>query len=294
LSTISAGNSQGFSGFALVETGCSAHFHSMNTTLPFEPQLRLAVYIGVLAAMMLWEALAPARPRSNPRGFRWFGNLGIAFVGTMFARLAVPLVPVGAALLAAEHGWGLFHMIPSPAWLAGLVSFVALDIAIYLQHRLMHAVPLLWRLHRMHHADLDLDATTGVRFHPIEFLFSLVLKLAVVIALGAPALAVMLFEVFLNAFAMFNHANIALSEDTDARVRLVLVTPAMHSVHHSTVRAEADTNFGFSVSWWDYLFGTYRARPGDALQIGLTIFREPGASRLDRLLVQPFRKPVDR
>jgi sterol desaturase/sphingolipid hydroxylase (fatty acid hydroxylase superfamily) len=268
----------------------------MSTTLSHEPQLRLAAYIGVLAAMMLWETLAPARARISSRGIRWFGNLGVAFVSTIIVRFAVPLVPVGAALLAREHGWGLFHLIPSPGWLAGLVAIVVLDIAIYFQHRVMHAWPLLWRLHRMHHADLDVDATTALRFHPIEILLSLALKVAVVIALGAPAMAVMLFEIALNACAMFNHANVALSEATDAAVRAVLVTPAMHRVHHSIVRAETDSNFGFSVPWWDRLFGTYRARAaaGDAMQIGLTIFREPAASRLDRLLLQPFRRPLDR
>jgi sterol desaturase/sphingolipid hydroxylase (fatty acid hydroxylase superfamily) len=267
----------------------------MNTAVPFEPQLRLAASIGVLAAMMLWEALAPARDRASPRSIRWIGNLGIALVSTVLVRVAVPLVPVGAALLAADRGWGLFHALPAPGWIAGLVSFILLDLAIYLQHRVMHALPLLWRLHRMHHADLDVDASTGLRFHPIEILLSILLKIAVVIALGAPALAVMAFEIALNALAMFNHANITLGA-ADTTVRWVLVTPDMHRVHHSIVRAETDSNFGFSVPWWDRLFGTYRARAaaGEGFQIGLPILRAPAASRLDRLLLQPFRAPTDR
>jgi sterol desaturase/sphingolipid hydroxylase (fatty acid hydroxylase superfamily) len=266
------------------------------TALPHEPQIRLAAYITVLAAMLLWEALAPDRTRVSPRGIRWSGNLGIAVVSTLLVRFAVPLVPVAAALRADGRGWGLFHIVAVPHWLAGLIAFIVLDIAIYLQHRVMHAVPLLWRLHRMHHADLDVDATTGLRFHPIEILLSLALKIAVVIALGAPALAVMLFEITLNACAIFNHANIRLPRAVDAAVRLLLVTPAMHRVHHSIVRTETDSNFGFSVPWWDWLFGTYRARAaaGDHMQIGLSLFREPGASRLDRLLLQPFRHMADR
>jgi sterol desaturase/sphingolipid hydroxylase (fatty acid hydroxylase superfamily) len=172
-----------------------------------------------------------------------------------------------------------------------LLAVVVLDMAIYFQHRLFHAVPVLWRLHRMHHADLDLDVTTGARFHPLEILLSMAIKVAVVIALGAPAVAVVLFEILLNASSMFNHANLRLPLAVDGALRWLIVTPDVHRVHHSVIRAETDSNFGFSLSWWDRLFGTWRAQPEkghDGMTIGLPVFRNPEQLRLDRMLVQPF------
>ena len=195
------------------------------------------------------------------------------------------------AALAQERGWGLFNNLELPAALAIVVSAIALDLLIYLQHVMFHAVPALWRLHRMHHADLDIDVTTGARFHPIEIVLSMLIKLAAVAVLGAPAVAVVIFEVLLNATAMFNHANLRLPEGVDRFLRLVVVTPDMHRVHHSIVPAETNSNFGFNLPWWDRLLGTYRAQPAaghEAMTIGIEQFRTPKDLRLDRLLVQPF------
>jgi sterol desaturase/sphingolipid hydroxylase (fatty acid hydroxylase superfamily) len=195
-------------------------------------------------------------------------------------------------MLAESRGWGLFHLLDTPLWLSLVVSVAALDFAIYLQHRLFHAVPLLWRLHRMHHADLEIDVTTGARFHPIEILLSMIIKLGVVIALGAPAAAVLMFEVLLNATSMFNHGNVRLPLAADRLLRWVVVTPDMHRVHHSILPRETNSNFGFNLPWWDRLLGTYRPQPEaghDGMTIGLDIFRDVRELRLDRLLLQPFR-----
>jgi sterol desaturase/sphingolipid hydroxylase (fatty acid hydroxylase superfamily) len=196
-------------------------------------------------------------------------------------------------LLASERGWGLLHVLDVPGWLAGILGFVLLDLIIYAQHVVFHYVPVLWRLHRMHHADLELDLTTGVRFHPVEILLSMLIKIAAVVALGIPALAVVAFEVVLNATSMFNHSNIAIPERVDRIVRWLLVTPDMHQVHHSIETRETNSNFGFNLPWWDRLFGTYRQAPAagkDGFIIGIPVFRDPGELRLDRLLTQPFRR----
>ncbi|MCL7942250.1 sterol desaturase family protein [Halomonas sp. ATCH28] len=215
-------------------------------------------------------------------------------IDTLAARLFFPLAAVGAALVAAEQGWGLFNLVSVPKGLAVVVSVVMLDVAIYFQHRLFHAVPWLWRLHRMHHADLEFDVTTGLRFHPLEILISMGIKLAVVTLLGTPALAVLIFEVLLNATSMFNHGNVRLPARVDRWLRLAVVTPDMHRVHHSIVRQETDSNFGFNLPWWDRLFGTYRDQPAAGhlgMTIGIEAFREAHDLRLDRMLLQPFVNP---
>lgn len=265
----------------------------MDTTLlGFEPRLRLATFIGVLAVMVLWETLAPYRLRQQPRFMRWSGNLGILVLGTVLVRLLIPFAPVGAAALAATRGWGLFNILQVPAWTAFAISFLALDLVIYAQHRVMHRLPLLWRLHRMHHTDLELDATTGLRFHPFEITFSLALKIAAILALGAPPVAVMVFEIVLNASSLFNHGNVRMPANLEAALRLMIVTPLMHRVHHSAAPMETDSNFGFNFSWWDRLFASYRAAPAagyEHMTIGLAAFRDPTDNRLDRLLAQPFK-----
>jgi sterol desaturase/sphingolipid hydroxylase (fatty acid hydroxylase superfamily) len=258
-----------------------------------ESAIRLSAFIGVFVVMALWELAAPRRPLSLARGLRWYANIGIVAVNTVIARIVMPVLPIGMAAIAAEHGWGLFNMVAVPYWLAVVVSFVLLDLVIYGQHVLVHKVPLLWRLHRMHHADLDFDVTTGARFHPLEILFSFVIKIAVVAVLGAPALAVLIFEVVLNATSMFNHGNVRLPTAIDRVLRLFVVTPDMHRVHHSIKRYETDSNYGFNLPWWDRLFGTYRAQPEDGhtgMTIGLPFFREPREEHLHRLLLQPFRR----
>lgn len=262
-----------------------------------EIAVRVASYAVVFAGMAAWEWLAPRRKLLVGRKPRWANNLGVLAVDIVAVRLLVPTAAVGVALIAAQHGWGLLPLFGPPLWAAGIVGFVLLDLIIYLQHRVFHAVPVLWRLHRMHHADLDIDVTTGVRFHPFEIVLSALIKIAAVLALGVPALSVLLFEVVLNATSMFNHGNVRLPPRLEALARLIVVTPQMHEVHHSALRAETDSNFGFNLPWWDRLFGTYRAQPaagGQGVQIGLPDFRDPGELRLVRLLTQPFRRDHSR
>ncbi|NBN65790.1 sterol desaturase family protein [Pannonibacter tanglangensis] len=263
--------------------------------LEHEQTLRLGAFLGVLVLMAGWELAAPARRLEVPRLLRWSNNLALVVVDTLLVRLAFPVLAVGLALKAEAGGWGLFHALEIPVWLAVVLGVILLDLVIYLQHVLFHFVPGLWRLHRVHHADLDIDVTTGLRFHPVEILLSMGLKLAAVAALGAPALAVLLFEVLLNACAMFNHSNIRLPASVDRVLRLVLVTPDMHRVHHSVIPRETNSNFGFSLSWWDRLLGTYIAQPAEGhegMRIGVPQFRTRRDLWLDRMLWQPLRGPA--
>lgn len=265
------------------------------TIFAAEPQLRLGVFLGVLAIMALWELLAPRRRRDIPRVIRWSNNLALVVIDTIVLRLTFPILAVGLAIMAQERGWGLFNIFETPAWFAILVSVIVLDFAIYLQHVMFHAVPALWRLHRMHHADLDFDVTTGLRFHPIEIVLSMGIKVALVLVLGPPAVAVLIFEVLLNATAMFNHSNIRLPLIVDRFLRLIVVTPDMHRVHHSILPEETNSNFGFNLPWWDRLLGTYRAQPAaghEAMTIGIEQFRTPRDQWLDRMLVQPVKGPA--
>ena len=265
------------------------------TIFAAEPQLRLGVFLGVLAIMALWELLAPRRRRDIPRVIRWSNNLALVVIDTIVLRLTFPILAVGLAIMAQERGWGLFNIVEVPAWVAVLASVILLDLVIYLQHVMFHAVPALWRLHRMHHADLDFDVTTGLRFHPIEIVLSMGIKLAMVLVLGPPAVAVLIFEVLLNATAMFNHSNVRLPLGVDRVLRLVMVTPDMHRVHHSILPQETNSNFGFNLPWWDRLLGTYKAQPAaghDAMTIGIEQFRTPRDQWLDRMLVQPVKGPA--
>lgn len=265
------------------------------TLLANEPIIRLSLFLGILLAMALWEVAAPRRRREIPRLLRWTNNLGVVVVDTLLVRLTFPIVAVGLALLAEERGWGLFNVFAVPGWIAVIVAILALDLAIYLQHVMFHAVPALWRLHRMHHADLEFDVTTGLRFHPVEILLSMGIKLAVVAALGPPAVAVLIFEVLLNGTAMFNHSNIRIPQAIDRVLRWFVVTPDMHRVHHSIYPSETNSNFGFNVPWWDRLLGTYRAQPRDgheAMTIGIEQFRTRRDLWLDRMLLQPVKGPA--
>ena len=254
--------------------------------------IRVGAALSIFAALALWEVLAPRRDMLIGRGRRWPSNLGILVLDALLVRLLIPTAAVGMAVIATQRGWGLLNITPWPAWLEGLFGFLVLDLAIYAQHVAFHKVPLLWRLHRMHHADLDIDVSTGVRFHPIEIVLSMLIKIAVVILIGVPAVAVIAFEVVLNATSMFNHSNAAMPTWLDRIVRVLVVTPDMHRVHHSVLRHETDSNFGFNLPWWDRLFGTYRPQPQaghERMTIGLPIFRHPQELRLDRLITQPFR-----
>ncbi len=263
-----------------------------DTILANATALRLGIFFGVLALMMGLEAAFPRRARSHSRKARWPSNLGIVVLNSLLARALFPVAAVGIAAMGEANGSGLFNTIGWPLWLAIIVSVILLDFAIYLQHVLFHAVPTLWRLHRMHHADTDIDVTNGARFHPIEIVLSMGIKMAIVAALGAPAIAVLMFEVLLNATAMFNHANLKLPAKLDVALRLFVVTPDMHRVHHSVEPHETNSNFGFNLPWWDYLMGTYTAQPEaphQAMTIGLPTFRNPRELRLDKMLTQPFR-----
>lgn len=256
-----------------------------------ESALRLTVFLVMLGAMASWELASPRRRVEIPRLIRWTNNLALVVLDTAILRIAFPVLAVGVAVIAADRGWGLLNMIEAPSGVALIVSFLLLDLAIYAQHVVFHHVPWLWRLHRMHHADLEFDTTTGIRFHPIEILLSMLIKMAVVVALGAPPVAVLVFEVVLNATSLFNHGNVRLSPRLDAIIRRVLVTPDMHRVHHSAIPRETNSNFGFNLPWWDWIFGTYIAQPGkghEGMEIGIETFRTRRDLWLDRMLVQPF------
>ena len=256
-----------------------------------EDGIRLIVFLAVLGGMMAWEVAAPWRRAEVPRLLRWGNNLALVVIDAAVVRLVFPVTAVAAAAWAEAAGWGVLALLGLPLWGQAVLAFVLLDLAIWAQHRLFHAVPWLWRLHRVHHADPEIDATTGVRFHPAEIVLSMAIKLAVVVALGAPAVAVLVFEVVLNATALFSHSNIALSPAWQRRLSWIMVTPQMHRIHHSERRAETDSNFGFNLPWWDWLFGTYRAEAaaGDAgLRIGIGRFGAAADQRIDRLLVQPL------
>ena len=256
-----------------------------------EPIIRLACFLGVLVSMAMWEFVAPRRRLSISKGLRWFSNIGLTVVNTLAVRIAFALGAVGIALVAEQRQWGLFNNISLPAWLAIILSVLALDLAIYLQHVMFHAVPLFWRLHMVHHADLDFDVTTGLRFHTIEILLSMGIKAAAIILLGAPPAAVLIFEVLLNATTMFNHSNIWMPAGLDRALRLVVVTPDMHRVHHSVIPGETNSNFGFNLPWWDFLLGTYRSQPSqghEGMEIGLRQFRERDVEWLPWMLLLPF------
>ena len=257
----------------------------------YEPYVRLSAFLGIFVLVVLWELAAPRRPLRVSKAVRWTGNIGIVIFDTVILRLVLPAAAVGISVAAGALGWGLFNALDWPLWIEIVLAVVVLDLAIYLQHAMFHAVPGLWRLHMVHHADLDFDLTTGVRFHPLEILLSMVIKMAVVGALGAAPLAVILFEILLSATSIFNHGNIVLPPTLDRLLRLIVVTPDTHRVHHSVIAYETNCNFGFNLPWWDRLFGTCRAQPvagHENMTIGLEQFREPRLQWLWHMLVLPF------
>ena len=260
-----------------------------------ESTLRLAAFIGIFAIMALWEVAAPRRMRVMGRAGRWFTNLAISVANTglvVFMKVALGAAATLAALDASARGIGLLNGAGWPAWAEILIAFLVLDFAIWLQHLASHKIPILWRLHRVHHADRDVDVTTAIRFHPVEIGLSMLFKIAVVYAIGAPVLAVVLFEIVLNGAAMFNHANVRLGA-ADRWLRLALVTPDMHRVHHSVDRREHDANYGFNLSVWDRLFRTYVAQPRgghDGMTIGLSAHQDERPADLVWSLSFPFRR----
>lgn len=261
--------------------------------LAHEPVIRLSFFLGVFVLVGTWEVLAPRRALTVSKSLRWASNLGLVVLNTVLVRLLFPVVAVGIAAFCAANGWGVLNHFHVPFWLAVPLAVMAMDFVIWLQHVMVHAVPALWRLHRVHHADLDYDLTTGSRFHPAEIVLSMLIKFATITVLGPPVVAVVIFEVLLNAAAMFNHGNIRLPAGLDRVLRWVIVTPDMHRVHHSVEIDETNSNFGFNLPWWDRLFGTYRGQPR-AGQVGMTIgihgHTDPReVARLDGMLLMPFR-----
>lgn len=260
-----------------------------------EAVIRLGVFAGLFALLALIEAAAPRRKRAEPRGQRWFTNWAIIILDTITLRLlalALPLLAVGAALDAQAQGWGLLNAIDLPLWLGIILTVLIFDLAIWAQHLITHKIPLLWRFHRVHHADRDIDVTTAIRFHPVEIALSMLLKIGLVYLLGPPAIGIIVFEIILNGTAMFNHANIKLPLGLDAVLRRILVTPDMHRVHHSVHRHEHDSNYGFALSIWDRIFGTYIAQPEkghEDMTIGLE-WQDERPSKLGWSLLLPFRK----
>ncbi|WP_425037384.1 sterol desaturase family protein [Primorskyibacter sp. S187A] len=260
-----------------------------------EAAIRLTIFLGLFACLALLETLAPRRPLGGSKPRRWITNWGFTLINTLALRalaVVLPFLAVGAAVDAQIQGWGLFNILGLPLWLEFLLAILILDFAIWAQHLITHKIPLLWRLHRVHHADTDIDVTTAIRFHPVEIALSMVLKIGLVYLLGPAALAVIVFEILLNGTAMFNHANLRLPLWLDRVLRLVLVTPDMHRVHHSVNRAEHDSNYGFALSIWDRVFGTYIAQPAeghDKMAIGLE-WQDERPSKLGWSLWLPFAK----
>lgn len=261
-----------------------------------EAFIRMGFFFGILAVMAVWEVLAPKRALTVSKPVRWVNNLGIVFFNSFLVRLLFPAAAVGVAAFAGQHGWGLLNYYGVPYVAAVVITVIAMDFIIYLQHVMVHAVPALWRLHRMHHADLDFDVTTGARFHPIEIILSMLIKFATIVVLGPPVLGVVIFEVVLNATAMFNHGNVRLPKGLDRVLRWIVVTPDMHRVHHSVEDDEANSNFGFNLPWWDRLFGTYRDQPRaghGGMTIGIHKYRTTKeVSWLPGMLWLPLRGKV--
>ena len=259
-----------------------------------EANIRLGLFLATLTCFGVLSALFPRRQLNVSWWQRWFDNIGITAVNTIILRLLFPAAAVGVAVYTNELGWGLMNWLPLPTWLAVILTAVLLDLLIYWQHVIFHRVPLLWRLHKVHHTDLDIDVTTGFRFHPVEIVLSMLIKCLAIVVLGAPALGVLLFEIILSLCAMFNHSNLRLPLAMDAVLRKLIVTPDMHRVHHSNLPYETDSNFGFSLSLWDRLFGSYRAQPKSghtAMTIGLNEYRQFSHLHLPRLLRLPFENP---
>jgi sterol desaturase/sphingolipid hydroxylase (fatty acid hydroxylase superfamily) len=257
-----------------------------------ESKIRLFCFLGVFLIVGLAEHVWPRRVLTVPKGQRWFCNSSIVVIDSVAVRLALPLMPSGVAEIAALKGWGVLNILALPLWLKAVLVILSLDLIIYLQHRAFHRIPLFWRFHRMHHTDLDLDVSSGNRFHPLEIMLSLVIKMGAVVVLGAPVLTVMFFEILLNATSLFNHGNMRIPDYIDRWLRLVLVTPDMHRVHHSIIPRETDSNFSFNLPWWDRIMGTYRDQPKEGhigMTIGLKEFRDAGKLGLINLLMLPFR-----
>ena len=259
-----------------------------------EGKIRLAFFVGVFMLVAMWELLAPRRALAISKSLRWSSNLALTGVNTLLLRFILPISAVGLAAFCAAHGWGVLNYFQLPLWLDIALTVIVMDFVIWLQHVVFHAVPALWSLHRVHHADLDYDLTTGSRFHPVEIMLSMLIKFSTIIVIGPPVVAVVVFEVILNVAAVFNHGNISLPAQFDRVLRWIIVTPDMHRVHHSVEPSETNSNFGFNLPWWDRLLGTYRDQPRAGhvgMSIGIHGHTNPcEVARLDGLLLMPFRR----
>ncbi len=256
-----------------------------------EAAIRLGFFFGIFIMVAIWELRSPRRTLTMSKKVRWFSNMGVVALDTLAVRLLFPVIGVHVAFTAQQKGFGLLNILDLPEWMAFIIGVLAMDMVVYLQHLMFHAVPLIWRLHMMHHADLDYDVTTGLRFHPVEIILSMFIKMTAIAALGPSVMAVVIFEIVLNGTAMFNHGNIKLPLHIDKYLRLLVVTPDMHRVHHSVTIRETNSNFGFNFPWWDRLFGTYRAQPvagHEGMTIGLSQFRDPKQNNLLGMLLLPF------
>ncbi len=259
-----------------------------------ESVLRLGVFLSVFVVLAVLELLIPRRRLRYSKLQRWASNIGLSIFNTIFLRIIIPVAGVGAALLAAEKGWGLLNQIELPTLPGSILFLLIFDVTIYWQHRIYHLVPVLWRFHRVHHTDMDYDFTTGSRFHPVSILISTLIKAGLILLMGPPAIAVVLAEVILNATSMFNHSNIKLPEGLETALRKVIVTPDMHRIHHSVERKEHDRNFGFNLSCWDRIFSSYlenAEKPQTEIDIGIRGFQDKKSLNMFTLLFQPFDNP---
>lgn len=270
--------------------------------MKYEIIIRLIIFLSIFTAVALFELKSPCRKLTTSKKFRWINNLAIVIGNPLLLRLVFPFLAVDMAVTAHERGWGLLNILELPSWLEIIAGIILMDLVIYLQHVMFHAVPLFWRLHMMHHADLDYDLTTGLRFHPIEIMLSMGIKISAIYVFGPPIISVLLFEIILNGMAIFNHGNIKIPMQLDRFLRYFIVTPDMHRVHHSVIIRETNSNFGFNLSWWDRLFGTYKAQPEKGhvgMTIGLSQFRDPQKLTLPWLLILPIigdpgKQPINR
>lgn len=257
-----------------------------------EPFIRIAFFAAIFAIVAIAELFSPRRQLVASKQQRWINNILLSITSTIILRLAFPILPVGIALFCSEKEWGILNYFHFPMWLAVICGFVLLDLTIYAQHKMFHFVPVFWRLHKVHHIDQDIDVTTGLRFHPLEMILSMIIKITAVAAMGAPAVSVVIFEILLNGTTMFNHGNLNISLDADRIIRLLIVTPDMHRVHHSVIVKETNSNYGFNFSWWDRIFRTYRPQPENGhlqMKIGLNGYHEPRYLQLSEMLLIPFR-----
>ncbi len=264
--------------------------------MPYEVELRLGLFLGVLILVSLWQRRAPKRELKQDVKMRWGRNLSLILLDSLIVRIFLPFTAITTAVYAQQNGLGLFHHINLGEAFLLLLSIMLLDLVVYAQHVAFHYVPLFWRFHKVHHSDQEIDVTTGLRFHPLEIMISMLIKCSAVLLLGVPVLAVVLFEVILNAMAMFNHGNIALPKRLDRRLRWLLVTPDMHRVHHSVNERESNRNFGFNLAFWDKIFGTYKAQPDkghSAMKIGLTQYQEASSVTLKELLWMPLKNTLN-